>query len=89
MKKEKTFQTKNMTKKELDKFYKIKLTKEEANLLLQILESAMDDPALESAPIVENIKADIKRIYGKVWAEKVVLFRDITGCEGTVFGKLT
>jgi len=67
----------------------IKLTKEEANLLLQILESAMDDPALESAPVGENIKADIKRIHGKVWAEKVVLFRDRSGFEGTVFGKLT
>ena len=29
MKKEKTFRTKNMTKKELEKFYKIKLTKGE------------------------------------------------------------
>ena len=51
----------------------IKLTKEEASLLLQILSSAMDDPALESAPVGKIIKADIKRIHGKVWGEMVVI----------------
>ena len=43
----------------------IKLTKEEATLLLQIIENAM--------VYSDEDKAAIKRIYNKVWAEKVVI----------------
>ena len=45
----------------------IKLTKDEVSLLLQILDSAMGDSDSHTQHF------DIKRIYNKVWAEKVVL----------------